>query len=901
MARPIVDTKFYASRPRGSLVSRSRLEERLERGAGGRLTLIAAPAGFGKTTLLAEWMAASAEAGRATMAFVSLEQADNDVTSFWTSVAASVHRAVPSAGSASTMLQDAQSPPIESVLAALVNDLGRVEDDVTLVLDDYHVVDAADVQQQMADLIEHLPPHAHVVIATRADPAFPLARLRARGELVEIRAADMRFTADETATYLNEVAGLDLAASDVATLEARTEGWIAALQLAALSIQGRDDAARFIAGFAGDDRLVVDYLVEEVLQRQTDDVRAFLLDTSILDRLTGPLCDAVTGHSGGRGTLEALDRANLFVVPLDANRRWYRYHHLFADVLRARLLDERPEAITELHRRASEWFERNGERDRAIRHALAGENSERAAHLIELALPDLRRGRQDATLRRWLEALPREIFRNRPVLSEGYIGALMSNGELNDVDDLLDDAERWLDPGARTGSEMVVVDESAFARLPSAIAMYRAARAQLHGDREGTLAHARRGLELAGDDDPIGRGGAAGFLALAHWATGDLEVAHDYWTDAMVSLNRAGYTVSATACMRPLAEIRAAQGRLRDARRTYERGLELATAKNGSALRGAADMHTGLAELSLESNDLDAAADHLLTSTQFDERGAGLPQNASRRRIVTALLRAAEGDADAAIGLLDEAERTYVSEYFPVVRPIRALTARFRIARGRLADAEDWVNERGIVADDDLDYLGEFEHVTLARVLMARSTTTGDDRPMRDAVALLDRLQAAAAAGGRQRTVIEVLVLLAIARRALDDDGQALTALRRAMALAEPEAHVRIFIAEGPPMTALLELAVAHGISPPYARRLLAAGNRRRRQPLAEPLSDRELEVLRFLATDLDGPGIARELVVGLSTVRSHTKSIYAKLGVNGRRLAVRRGEELGLTTRTSH
>lgn len=899
MARPLIETKFYAPRPRAALVSRSRLVDQLQRATQGKLTLISAPAGFGKTTLLADWRSAIASTGRAT-AWLSLDPTDNDSSSFWTHVAESLHRAVPSAATAIALLKDTQPVPMESVVAALVNDLNGVESDVTLVLDDYHAIDAADVQQQMTELIEHLPAQAHLAIATRADPPFPLARLRAQGELFEIRAADLRFTPDEAATYLNQVAGLDLAEGDIAALEGRTEGWIAALQLAALSIRGRDDIAGFIAGFAGDDRFVVDFLVEEVLQRQPDDVQAFLLQTSILGRLTGGLCDAVTGQSGGRAMLEALDRGNLFVVSLDAQRRWYRYHHLFADVLRARLHDEQAGAVTELHRRACEWFERHGERDEAIRHALLGENWERAAYLIELAIPELRQAKQVTTMRRWFAALPEGIFWNRPVLSVGYVGALMANGEFQDVEARLADAERWLDPATRPSSEMVVADQAGFARLPSAVAMYRAAQAQLRGDTDGTLAHARRALALASEDDPLGRGGAAGFLALAHWATGDLEVAYGYWTDAMSSLDRVGHTVDSIAIVRAIAEIRAAQGRLREARRKYERGLELASDRGATPLRGAGDMHTGLAELALEFNELDAAADHLLASTELDEQGAGLPQNAARRRIVAALIRAGEGDADAAIGLLGEAERTYIGEYFPVVRPIPALRARIWVVQGRLADAGDWVRERGLAIDDELDYVSEFEHLTLARVLIARSSATADRGPMREAVALLIRLLAAAEAGGRERSVVEMLVLLAIAHRALGDDAKALTALRRAMTLAEPEGYVRTFVAEGATVGALLEAAIAHGISPRYAKRLLAAGERPRRQPLAEPLSERELDVLRLLATDLDGPDIASELVVALSTVRSHTKSIYAKLGVNSRRAAVRRGQQLGLMTATS-
>ncbi len=304
-------------------------------------------------------------------------------------------------------MQGPQSPPIEAILAALLNELSAVPADIVLVLDDYHMVDVHDVQDGMAFLLEHLPAQLHLVITTRADPALPLARLRARGELVEIRAADLRFTPDEAEAYLNGMMGLDLAARDVTALEGRTEGWIAALQLAALSIQGRDDIAGFIAGFAGDDRYIVDYLVEEVLQRQPERVRSFLLQTSILDRLNGPLCDAVTGQDGGKAMLEALDRANLFLVPLDDRRRWYRYHQLFGDVLRAHLQDERPDQVSDLHRRASEWYEQNGERPEAIRHALAAEDFDRAADLIELAMPAMRQTRQEATVLGWLEALPK--------------------------------------------------------------------------------------------------------------------------------------------------------------------------------------------------------------------------------------------------------------------------------------------------------------------------------------------------------------------------------------------------------------------------------------------------------------------------------------------------------------
>ncbi len=458
----LLETKLYVPTLRRGLVTRPRLSERLNRGGESKLTLVSAPAGFGKTTLLAEWLASTPVEKQT--AWLSLDPSDNEAAPFWPYVIAALQTAAPGIGAtALSLLQGPQPPPIETVFATLLNELSALPNDVVLVLDDYHVIDAHDIQDGMSFLLEHLPPRLHLVITTRADPALPLARLRARGELVEIRAADLRFTPEEAAAYLNEVMGLDLGASEVVALEARTEGWIAALQLAALSIQGRDDVAGFIAGFAGDDRYIVDYLADEVLHRQPEHVRQFLLQTSILGRLTGPLCDAVTGHEGGTAMLEALDRGNLFLVPLDDRRRWYRYHQLFADVLRTRLFDEQPAWVPDLHRRASHWYEHNGDRSEAIRHALAGEDFDRAASLIELAVPALRQGHHEVTALRWLRALPDEVIGRRPVLSVAYAWALLSIGELEDVERRLGDGERWLtatdgvpdEPGAGR-PEMVV-------------------------------------------------------------------------------------------------------------------------------------------------------------------------------------------------------------------------------------------------------------------------------------------------------------------------------------------------------------------------------------------------------------------------------------------------------------
>jgi LuxR family maltose regulon positive regulatory protein len=891
-------------------VVRPRLSERLGRGAESKLTLISAPAGFGKTTLVAEWLA-TAPAGRGGAAWLSLDHGDNQPGVFWIYLITALQTVAPGVGASGlASLQGPQPAPVELVLATLLNELSAVPNDVVLVLDDYHVVNAHDVQEGLAFLLEHLPPQIHLVIATRADPALPLSRLRGRGELVEIRATDLRFTLEEADAYLDGVMGLDLSARDVAALEGRTEGWIAALQLAALSMQGRDDVAGFIAGFAGEDRYIVDYLVEEVLYRQPEPVRSFLLETSILGRLSGSLCDAVTGKDGGKAMLEALDRGNLFLVPLDDRRQWYRYHQLFADVLRARLLDERPDLVPDLHRRATEWYERNGQRSDAIRHALAAGDLERAADLVELAIPAMRQSRQESTIRRWLEALPHRLIQARPVLSVHYAGALLQFGQLEGVEARLRDAERRLETatGGREGpnaqlTALVVVDEEEFRRLPSAIALYRAALALAAGDVASTVRYARRVLDLAPEDDHLMHGSAAGLLGLADWTTGDLEEAHRLYTDCTASLEKAGYISDIIGCAISLADIRIAQGRLREAMTTYERGLQRATEPGAPLLRGAADMHVGMGGLSIERNDLDAARQHLLTSYELGENAA-LEQNAYRWRVATARLRAAQGDLGGALDLLDEAERQYVSDFLPIVRPIAALKARVWVAQGRLDEALGWARERGLSAGDDLSYLREFEHVTFARVLLARSTQDRVDGSVREAVELLERLLHAAEEGSRTGSVISILVLLALAHQVSGDITAALAPMERALTLAQPEGYVRMFVAEGPSMAALLEAARKRGITPTYSRDLLAAFREPEdrmpiKQVLIEPLSERELDVLRLLDTDLDGPGIARQLVVSLHTVRSHTKSIYAKLGVNNRRAAVGRAVELDLLSRT--
>jgi LuxR family maltose regulon positive regulatory protein len=642
---------------------------------------------------------------------------------------------------------------------------------------------------------------------------------------------------------------------------------------------------------------------------QPEDVRQFLLQTSVLDRLSGPLCDAVTGQPGAKAMLESLDRANLFVVSLDDRRRWYRYHHLFADVLHTHLLDDQPDDVPDLHRRASRWYEQNAEPAQAIRHALAAGDVERAAGLVELAIPELRRNRQEATIRGWLEAIPDNVVRTRPVLAVGFIGALMSVGEFEGIEDRLQHVEGWwLEPtGDQKGTwtppaGTVVVDQGEFQRLPGVIQMYRAALALVRGDAPATIDHAQQAIHRAPEADHLTRAGASALMGLALWGTGDLEAAHRAYSVCVEGMRRAGYIADILGCSITLADIRITQGRLGEALRTYEQALRLTSNQDGTVLRGTADMYVGMSQIACERGDLAAATQHLLHAEELGEH-TWLPQNPYRWRVAMARVREAEGDLDGALDLLEEALGVYTGDFSPNVRPIPALRARVLAAQGRVGEALAWARDQGLSAEDDLSYLHEFEHITLARVLLARSRAERSEAPMSDAARLLGRLLQAAEAGERTGSVIEILVLQALTHHVRGDVPGALAALERALTLAEPEGYVRMFAGEGPPMASLLRVAAKQRIAPSSIHRLLAAVNTSEdtptRQGLIEPLSERELAVLRLLSSDLDGPDIARELTVSLNTLRTHTKNIYAKLGVNNRRAAVRRAGELDLLSRT--
>jgi LuxR family maltose regulon positive regulatory protein len=911
MKAGLLTTKLHIPSVRPDLVSRSRLAERLNAGLGRKLVLVSAPAGFGKTTLLSAWAASCGQP----VAWLSLDERDNDPARFLAYLVAALQTA--GVGIEESTVGDVNTPAaIEAFLTVLINQINAVSEHFILVLDDYHLITAQPVHDALTFLLDHLPDQMHLVIATRADPPLPVARLRGRGQLTELRLVDLRFTRKEAAAFLSQVMGLALSAQDVAALASCTEGWIAGLQMAALSLQGRDDVSRFIAGFAGSNRYILDYFLAEVLRRESEHVQGFLLRTSILERLCAPLCDAILpggepadqridpamdpSPADSRTVLEYLERANLFIVPIDDRREWYRYHRLFSDLLRQRLHQMHPDRVPGLHRRASEWLEQNGLMAEAIDHALAAEDLERAADLIEAnAEATLMRG-EVSTFLRWVDALPDGLLRARPALSVLYAWMLLWQGQsLKLIESLLRDVEE--------GDE----------RVAGRVTALRGLMAGLQGRVERTVELCTLALKQLPEEDQFVRTFTLWLLRTTELVSGEGMADIQALDDVLRMSQMAGNVMLSVmiACNR--AEILMRQGRPHEAAAAYQKAVELATDAQGRRMPIAGQALIGLGELSREWGDLNTAERYLIEGIDLTEQWTEVgPLDAY---IALARVRWVQGDMESAWDALRKAQELAVKFDLTDLDDLSVamLQAWMWISQGNIEPARRWAEERELFryidtplqeeTSDSYDLrIRKYELLVLARLLIAQ------ERPG-EALKLLESLIPAAEWRGRPAMLVEIHALQALAYQAQGNLDRAMDALECALSLAEPKGYVGIFAGEGEPMRVLLREAVKRGVAAEYVSRLLAAFKDSkfqvsgstlssdlkpetfRPETLAESLSERELEVLHLLNTHLSSTEIAEQLYISANTVRYHIKNIYGKLGVHRRSDAVQRARELGL------
>jgi len=940
----LLATKLYIPPVRPELVSRPRLLERLNAGLNRKLTLISAPAGFGKTTLVSEWAhQVGAHRDAPQIAWLSLDEGDNDPARFLAYLIAALRTIEANmAEGVLSALQSPQPPPAEAVLTTLINEITTIPHRVLLVLDDYHLINAQPIHDALTFLLEHLPPQMHMVIASREDPHLPLARLRVRRQLTEVRATDLRFSSSEAAEFLNQVMGLGLSAEDITALETRTEGWIAGLQLAAISMQGRKDTSSLIKSFTGSHRYVLDYLIEEVLEQQSESVQTFLMQTALLDRLSGSSCDAVcfgladsAGRSvgaassfgpaeNGQAILEALERANLFIVPLDEERRWYRYHHLFADLLRQRLRQTRPEWVPALHLRASRWYEQNGLLDESIDHALRAEDFERAAYLIESEAEALWGRDEHAKLRRWLERLPAELVFSKPQLCIYYASYLFASGQQEAAERRLQAAEEALDiSNDRPDRPSLTLQDPPVGtermKLLGRIAAARSFMASYRSDAAGVIPHARRALEYLPEEDVTWRGSAAITLGDAYIYQGRYVEAHRIYLEALEATKATGKTYLIVNFSLKLALCLRSLGRLQEAIEICQQRLQLATKTGLSETEIVGWLLAIWGDILAEVDDLDGAIDQVRKGVELTERGRDVAM-LTWSYLCLARVLFSRGDLPGAEKIVIETAKIARESTVPllVTNQMAVWQVRIWLAQDRLEEALQWMRKRELDPDTEPTYVGALEYLALARILIAQERYD-------DAARLLQRLLEPAEAGAHASRAIEILNLQALALQARGNTTQAMTALERALALAEPGGFVRIFVDEGPPMAQLLRSAAARRMMPDYTAKLLAAFDhgakgdadahirrmtkhkgehpavrpsspaRSTAEGLVEPLSERELEVLQLLAEGLTNQEIGSRLFLALNTVKAHTRNIYGKLGVHSRTQSVVRARALGI------
>ncbi len=899
MSVALIQTKLYIPPLRPNAILRPRLTEKLLAGVAcpGALLLISGPAGFGKTTLLSEL----AGKLKGSAAWVSLDEDDNDPVRFWSYLIAACQRVQAGLGeSTQSLFQSPQPLPAETISALLINDFDKLDADLVLVLDDYHVIQNPEIHTALAALLAHLPEKLHLVVSTRIDPPWQMARLRARNQLVEVRAQDLRFTSEEAASFLNHMMGLNLSPEDVAALEVRTEGWVAGLQLAALSMKGRSDVVSFIKAFTGTHIFIVEYLVEEVLQRQPEDVQAFLLRTSILERLNAGLCEAVTGCQDGQAMLIALQRANLFVLPLDDEGQWFRYHHLFADLLQARLRQSLPaDAITTLHSRASQWYERNGFVIEAVNHALAAQDFEAAADLIQQNASKVTIRGELTTLLQWIEALPADVSRRHPQIIISKTWTLTLTGAQPHVESLLREIE----------AQIEISDETLEVReLRGNVAAIRGYFAMLAGDYARALELTELAEALLPESSVQARSILPYTLGVAYRGQGKYQMAAEAFAHlAQIGEASNELLVWATGMTEVVNTLRV-QGRLREASDTARQALRWMADQGAQPFGSLAKVEVALVDVLREQNKLDEAHQRV-TSVIKRMKAWDMPTDHLFAYLTLTRILESQGDITGAFEALRHAKDLRSSH--PVlmtlarstdIYEIRLLLATHDIAAAArlMEDLQPGTSKMVNIRDQEL--------IMLAQVRLAQGRNDG-------VAAILAPLSNDAEAGGRRITLLESLALQARALDAQGDRETAVAILIKALASAEPEGFVRVFVDQGEGMQSLLvatarqlELAIDPALISlkVYVAKLLEAfpSNQKagavshlqaKKDRLVEPLTSRELEVLHLIASGDSNQEIAEKLVITLSAVKKHTGNIFGKLGVSSRTQAVARARELGL------